>query len=174
MMKLMAYADGELEGSDVAEVEKLLVKEPDAVRFIEQIADLGDLVKTGHTPKAFDIADLVMAKAKDIELDAPKKAGNVVSLMDAMDAKKKRTQQITIGAGIAAALALAASIFLFKKPEETPMAKGPAPIIAPANESAGIEVETANESPGQSIKVLYGPGQNEMSTSVVIWVEEKP
>ena len=34
-----------------------------------------------------------------------------------------------------------------------------------------VEVETV-ESPGQSVKVFYGPAANELTTSVVIWVDD--
>ncbi len=73
MMKLMAYADGELEGAERTEAEMLLASSVEAVAFIEQIAGLGELVEQGHedrlgkTIKAFDVADAVMAAVKNSE-----------------------------------------------------------------------------------------------------------
>jgi hypothetical protein len=188
MMKLMAYADGEAQGADLVEVERLLAKEPDAARFVEQIAGLGGVVKAGHAARrdealaSFDVLDAVMAKVKDTTPDPAEPAkAPVASLAEA----RARRQRVTIAAGVAAALALAASVFLFEKPTEEPMAHAPsAPVTAPAHgvvappptEMAatvpGIVVEPI-ESPGQSVKVIYGPGKNEMSTSVIIWVDEE-
>src|SRR3954468_9744653 len=107
MMKLMAYADGELEGAERTEAEMLLASDVDAVTFIEQIAGLGELVELGHegrlgkTIKAFDIADAVMA---EVEPAKPVKVAAVASLAAA---REKKSSTLKIGGGIAAALALA-------------------------------------------------------------------
>jgi hypothetical protein len=69
MMKLMAYTDGELEGAERTEAELLLASDVDAVRFVEQITGLGELVELGYEAKSgkavasFDVADRVMALA---------------------------------------------------------------------------------------------------------------
>jgi anti-sigma factor RsiW len=178
MMKLMAYADGELEGAELEEAQKLLATDPDSVRFVEQIAGLGEIVTRGYeagpgkTTAKFDVADAVMASvpfAKD---------SNVRSLGAA---RAKRGSSVKVGAGIAAALALAASVFLFTqhRSDEAPMASatasangGVAPgngAIAPGN--AGVSVSTV-DSPGNSVSVFYLPTANELSTSVVVWVDE--
>jgi hypothetical protein len=191
MMKLMAYADGEAEGADLVEVERLLAKEPDAASFVEQIAGLGAVVKTAHAARrdealaGFDVLDAVMAKVKETTPDPaePAKAGAAKPRVASLDDARARRRRVTIAAGVAAALALAASVFLFGKPEEQPMAQAPrvAPAAvepAPTEMSAmaasvpAIVVEPI-ESPGQSVKVIYGPGKNEMSTSVIIWVDEE-
>ena len=168
MMKLMAYADGELEGADRAEVEKLLLKEPDAARFIADVANLGTYAEEIHASRdakavaKIDLTNAIMAK---VEKPA---AAKVVPISGA---RKKKVSGPVIG-GIVAAMALAASIFLFAKPEETPMAKAPPPAPAPQPDTVpGIEVDTA-DSPGQKVQVFYGPGKTEMQTSVVIWVDD--
>jgi anti-sigma factor RsiW len=182
MMKLMAYADGELEGTELEEAQKLLATDPDSVRFVEQIAGLGDLVTRGYQAQAgktvakFDVADSVMAltrASKDEEKSATKK-DNVSSLAAA---RAKRGNSMKIGAGIAAALALAASFFLFAehRTDEAPMASGTATtVVEPAALSAsgtGVSVSTVN-SPGNAVSVFYLPTANELSTSVVVWVDE--
>jgi anti-sigma factor RsiW len=200
MMKLMAYADGELEGDERKEAEKLLATDPDSMRFVEQIGGLGDLVELGHEDRSaksiakFDIADAVMALAKDTPKDAAEKSSNVSSLAAAREKRAERAERasgkgssLKIGAGIVAALALAASIFLVAqhRTDETPMAKGPSappvqanqPVQAnPAstvatNSPGGVDVSTVN-SPGNSVSVFYLPTANELSTSVVVWVDE--
>ena len=175
MMKLMAYADGELEGADRAEVESLLASDKDAAAFIEQVAGLGDFVKVGHDDAhakaiaAFDVADAVMAKVEAEE----KPARKVASLADA---RAKKASQTRVVAGVVAVMALAASVFLLARPDETPMGQGKP--VAQANDDKpapsdgpGVEV-SANESPGQSVSVFYVPSGNELSTSVVVWVDE--
>ncbi len=175
MMKLMAYADGELEPAEKKEVEALLAKDEDAVRFVEQIAGLGDFVKMGHATRDakvaadFDIADAVMAKVKETKPDAPEaKKSNVVSL----EAKRASRTKVAV-AGV---LALAASVVIFTRPQETPMpvAKVTPPPSAETPAAGpsgpGVEVDPV-ESPGHTVSVFYLPGKNEM-TSVVVWVDE--
>ena len=209
ILVLMAYADGELEGDERMAAQELLATEPDAVRFVEQVADLGDLVERGHEDRSaetiakFDVADSVMSRIaleKDVKPAATTE--KVASLADARDArerrgkaptaKEQRGSNLKIGAGIAAALALAASVFVFAhhRTEETPMAKAPTapapqvtqvtPVVAqgtgtpaPATTvgGAGVEVSTEN-SPSNSVSVFYLPSANELSTSVVVWVDE--
>lgn len=178
MMKLMAFADGELDGAERSEVEELLAEDPSAARFVEAIAALGDLVKVGHDDRdagviaAFDVAGAVMAK---VEAEAP--AQGVASLAAA---RSKRGARARVVGGVVAVLALAASVFLLARPSETPMgqmgkplavhAAKPSPEAAPSG-GAGVDV-SAVESPGQSVSVFYLPSGNELSTSVVVWVDE--
>jgi anti-sigma factor RsiW len=182
MLKLMAYADGELEGEERTEAEKLLATDPDSVRFVEQIGGLGEIVARGHAVRSgkaiakFDVADAVMAAVKE-----QTKPAKVASLAAARE-KRAMTPGMKLGAGVAAALALAASIFVFAqhRTDEAPMARTPittpSPVPLPypnvqANAGQGVEVSTVN-SPGNSVSVFYLPSANELSTSVVVWVDE--
>jgi negative regulator of sigma E activity len=190
MMKLMAYADGELEGAERAEVEKLLASDGDAARFVEQVAGLGDFVKVGHDDRdgkaieSFDVADAVMAKV-EAEPAAEKgekaeKADKVVSLAAA---RQRRGGQARVVGAVVAGLALAASVFLLTRPAETPMGQTmnappkpvalntPKPATSDVPSGPGVEV-SAVESPGQTVNVFYVPGSNGLSTSVVVWVDE--
>lgn len=189
MMKLMAYADGELDGAERMEAEKLLATDPDSVRFVEQLGGLGELVELGYAAKTgkavakFDVADAVMALAKPAE-----KAASITSLAAAREKKKSGSaarNPAKVGVAVVAILALAASVFLIAqhRSDETPMAKGPAVQQAtaqPAPEAtvasntgsgAGVDVSTVN-SPGSSVSVFYLPTANELSTSIVVWVDE--
>ena len=182
MMKLMAYADGELEGADRSEAEMLLATEVDALTFIEQIAGLGELVehgyeaKSGRTIASFDVAGAVMAAIKTSkETPLAKEVGSssVGSVAAAAAAReKKRNASLKLSVGVVAVLALAASVFVFTqhRGEETPMAVGPAPAFQPAADVPGTGV--AVESAGKSVSVFYLPTANELSTSVVVWVDE--
>jgi len=175
MMKLMAYADGELEGAERTEAEMLLASDVDAVSFIEQVAGLGQLIELGHeervgkTIRSFDVADVVMSLTKEAD-KKDVKPSNVASLAAA---REKKGNGLKVGAGIVAALALAASIFVFMqhRSEETPMATAPTPAVQPAPNGVpgtGVAIESA----GKSVSVFYLPTANELSTSVVVWVDE--
>lgn len=190
MMKLMAYADGELDGAEREEAEKLLATDSDSVRFVEQLGGLGELVELGYaatsgkTVAKFDVADAVMALAKPAE-----RAASITSLAAAREKKSGSAAKspAKVGVAIVAVLALAASVFLIAqhRTDETPMAKGPAVQQAtaqPAPEAtvasntssgsgAGVDVSTVN-SPGSSVSVFYLPTANELSTSIVVWVDE--
>ena len=191
MMKLMAYADGELDGADLEEAHKLLATDVDASRFVEQIAGLGQLVSLGYEARSaktvakFDIADAVMALSSPAPAQETKQEKKPAAVSSLAAAREKRGNGLKIGAGIAAALALAASIFVFAqhRTEETPMAK--APIVSPpvpvpypntglaSNSGAGNGVEVSTvESAGNSVSVFYLPSANELTTSVVVWVDE--
>ena len=189
MMQLMAYADGELEGADKAEIEKLVASNEEAARVVDAMLGLGDYVREGHdasdakkTIAKVNLTDAIMKKVEGAEIEPAKKTDTNLRSLDAARAKKRN-----VGVGIVAALALAASIFavMQNKPEEKPMASNPVPVqtVAPqqmaSNElpavngttSAGVEVQ-AFESPGHSVSVFYLPTANELSTSVTVWVDE--
>lgn len=196
MMKLMAYADGELEGADKAEIEKLVASDEEAARVVNAMLGLGDFVREGHEAKVapvvgrragIDLTDSIMKAVEKAEIEpGEKKATNVTSL-DAARAKKRN-----VGVGVVAALALAAAVFFVmqNKQDEKPMAAKPKPTpavqtTAPAPQqmasndvpsvnastAAGVEVQ-AFESPGHSVSVFYLPTANELSTSVTVWVDE--
>jgi anti-sigma factor RsiW len=170
MMKLMAYADGELSGSERKEIEALLAKEEDAKKIVTQMTALGAVVQAVHRARpepTIDIAGAVMARVKDEKPDPVSPASKVVSL------EARRAQRTKILGAALAVMAVAASIVFFSRPKETPLAQlppAPPPVTAPTE--PGVVVEPI-DSPGQTVKVIYGPGTNEMQTSVIIWVDEE-
>lgn len=189
MMKLMAYADGELDGSERAEAEALVARDPQAAEFVASLGALGDVVRAGHEDRvasieSFDVADAVLAKIEGQRPADPPKSRSAGDLVSLEAARERRAQRMKIGAGVVAALAAAAAVVLVARgPSEQPMAKAPpAPAEpsadpgtsaapAPSLASAGVEVD-AVESPGHSVSVFYLPTANELSTSVVVWVDE--
>ncbi len=182
MMKLMAYADGELEGAERIEAEMLLASDADAATFIEQVAGLGTLLELGHqdrlgkTLAAFDVTAAVMgaiARERPAAAETARAttvAGGGANVRSLAAAREKKSGGLKIGVGVAAALALAASVFLFTqhRNDETPMAVAPAPAVQQAQGSSGIVVESA----GKSVSVFYLPTESELSTSVLVWVDE--
>lgn len=163
LMKLMAYADGELEGAERLEIEKLLASDDDAKQTVAQMRSLGGVVRATHdrdskTIASFDIADAVMAKLPVRE------GGNVVSL----EAQRARRGKVAMGLG-ALAIAAAVAIFVRGANQEAPMARAP---TAPAvQDTVGIEVD-AVQSPGVSVSVFQVPDEANLTTSVVVWVDE--
>ena len=183
MLKLMAYVDGELEGSERLEAEMLLANDPDAATFIEQVADLGKVVELGYqerrskTIAAFDVTAAVMGaigtQASADMAPATSITSNVRSLSDIRRARGAAGGSgggLKIGVAVAAALALAASVFVFTqhRKDEAPMAVAPAPAVQQLSGSSGVAVESA----GKSVSVFYLPTESELSTSVLVWVDE--
>lgn len=192
LIKLMAYVDGELAGDDKREVEALLAQNIDALRFVTDLSVLGTGVALALEPRtaSFDVADAVMAKAATTRQDAktaPK--ASVPPVASLAKAREKRASRAPVVAGVVAVLALAASLFLVARPKEAPVALSPGPAVpvpravtpdtsagalavaeTPAPASSGeVEVE-AVDSP--TVSVFYLPSANELSTSVVVWVDE--
>lgn len=179
MLQLMAYADGELEGAELEQAQTWLAEDPNAVRLVNDVARLGDLVTLGHgrseaakSVASFDIADAVMAKVRE----EPKQGTShgVTSSLDAARERKHRT--LRGGATAAGVLALAASVlFMMHRRDEQPMARGPASTTQTAPNlggGPGVEVDVV-EAPGHSVSVFYLPNESSLTTtSVVVWVDE--
>lgn len=171
-LKLMAFADGELEGAEREEVLAWLAADAQAARFVNELATLGDLVKLGHEGSSraraiasFDATDAIMAKV------AAESA--VVVPFDAARARRRRNVAVaaTIGAA-ATVLAVAASVMLVVRPA-TQLAKTIAPpTAAPLVESGpGIEIDV-DEARGSSVSVFFLPSESSLTTSVLLWVDE--
>lgn len=186
MMKLMAYADGELEGEELEEVRSWIKNDNESVRFANEVANLGDYLRTGHKASkdaqaiaSFDIADVIMAKVAAPE----EKKSNVVPLGSGRSSEKERARRqqknLKFGGVVAAALALAASVFLMTRHKETeaPLARTTTPAVQPSPATStgpGVDVDVANGSPGQSVSVFYLPNETTTTTttSVMVWVDE--
>lgn len=185
MLELMAYADGELDGAARSAVEARLASDPEAARFVAELGGLGGLVREGFEVSAeadrvaaFDVADVVMARVANeasttsASVDAAR--GSVRSLESAR--ARRRAPVVPVMVGL---LAVAAAGFLvLRKPAATPMAGIPQPakneavaVNEPRADGPGVEVE-AVESSGSAVSVFYLPGASELSTSVVVWVDE--
>lgn len=192
MIDLMAYADGELEGTDLARVEALLEKNEEArdvVASLQEGAVSSWLVRS-QEERAVDsgadgIAAAVMAKVA---------TPNVVSLDDARAKRSMRVRVIAAGVAVAA---LAAGVMLYARADragDAPLAKlppvetgAPAPLVippAPSQEEKGIAVAeqpasgvevNGVESPSNEVSVFYLPAAKGLkpeigAASVVIWI----
>lgn len=200
VLRLMAYADGELEGEERAEVDALLASNDEArcVVAAMQGSAVGEWVAHTHEERAVragadSIADAVMAKVE---------ARPVVDLAAARarHASSRRTGAIVVGL-----LALAAGVALFiasgresgtavpsmpvasngappgthrpSLPPPTnvlPQAPSPAPA---ATVASGEEPPVEIESDSEDVSVYYvptspGAAANVNATSVVIWFDD--
>lgn len=175
-MKLMAYADGELDGDELAEVEQWIREDARSVLFANDLADLGAFIKEGHEPPAIDLTDAIMAKV-EAEPKPERAAKPKVTSLAAARAKKRNAI-----AWVAAGFALAASIFLVtRNKEEAPLARSTSPLVQPAPVANVAAASTAAavdvENPGRSVSVFYLPSENttnaaNATTHVVLWVDE--
>ncbi len=201
-MKLMAYADGELEGDERAEVAAWLAADAEAVLFANDLAHLGGLVVEAHrTSKdaasiaSFDVADAIAGVIRsettartqmypkfELESAAASKKAEVRSLADE---RARRTGdgssrgRVRYAGYAVAALALAASVFLVTRhKDEEPLARMSPATVQPSRDDtnpngAGVDVSVA-ENAGQSVSVFYLPNDSltNVTTSVVVWVDE--
>lgn len=186
MLKLMAYVDGEIDGEERAEVERWLASDERAARFADELSGLGELVTEAYAESdvarsvaTFDVADAVLsavtkessaaAGADDVAKTAP-----LVRHLDV--ARAARARNAKIGATLAAALALAASVFVMTRngAKEQPMARSPSSVAQPASYASaepGVDVDLV-ETAGDSVRVFYLASENSPTTSVVVWVDE--
>lgn len=199
LLQLMAFADGELTGEEREAMAKRVDEDPAAAELVSQLGSLGDLFRESHEEglgakaASFDAVDAIMARVASEEPDRPSMSPSqpVAKVASLEEARRRR---MGVAAGVAAALALAAGfIFLARNPEDrgpsaevSPVSPVVAPAEAPSEKAAppvlvasadpvpaGPDVEVhAVESPGHSVSVLYLPNANEVSTSVVVWIDE--
>jgi negative regulator of sigma E activity len=202
LLQLMAYADGELSDEERDEIARLVDADETAGQVAEQMGTLGDVIRAVHADRTsskavatFDIADAVMADVADVEPERPSMSPSqpVAKVHSLEDARRRR---VGLAAGVAAALALAAGfIVMARNGDERTVAEVPVTPVTPVTPSAapspepappvqvasadpvpaqggpGVEVD-AIESPGHSVSVFYLPNANEVSTSVVVWIDE--
>lgn len=176
MLELMAYADGELDEAEARAVEAWMATDPEAANVVENVARLGQYVVSGHETRtaSFDVADAVMARLDEAPVE--KASGASVTVLDTARRERRSdaSTRLRIGFGLVATLSLAAAAILVLRPKEQSMALAPVSAVTqPASEdvSGGVEV-TAIDVPGQSVSVFYLPSANNVSTNVVVWVDE--
>jgi negative regulator of sigma E activity len=185
MLELMAYADGELDGDDLARIESLIATDPDAERVVSTMHTLGDCVRVTEgerrVPKIVDrIADDVMAK-----IEAEKARRTVVPLQP----RPIRLRNAIVAGSISAAIAMAAGWAMFVRPPDdapaatvaviAPVAPKAVPTAAPVTpttpDGTGVDLNQV-ESPAGQVSVFYVPAiaaggiADENVSSVVLWL----
>jgi len=177
MMDLMAYADDELEGDDLARVEALVQSNDEARRVVEAMSGLGDRVREGIDSRwlethAAPIAVAVMTKLEAEPTVVKRRplgdgSGNVRSL------QRRHVVGVTVGV---LAMAAAAMLVLRSNQEvEHPVAQGggrattPAEIAPPfGSEKSGTTAVAQASPPNQGTQ----PVQNGQSGTSGVDVEQ--
>ncbi len=181
-LELMAYADGELDGDDLARIESLIATDVEAERVVASMHTLGDCVRITEgerrVPKIVDrIADDVMAT---IETEKARRA--VVPLQP----RPIRLRNAIVAGSISAAIAMAAGWAMFvRPPDAAPAPVAVAPIVLPKSvptaappltpDGTGVDLNQV-ESPAGQVSVFYVPAvaagglADENVSSVVLWL----
>ena len=112
MLELMAYADGELEPTEMARVERLIAADADAKRLVESMGFLGKVVVEMHEPShaaaTLGLVDDIMARVE--KEGAPRKSS--MRPPKVVDIRDRRESRFKVAGGIIAVVALAAGIVL--------------------------------------------------------------
>lgn len=200
LLQLMAYADGELEGDDLASVEKLVAENAEAKRFVDSLGVLGNHIRFAGDPEpkiTLDgIADTVMARIDREERKANTQKRIVVDLAQVRAERAQMAGRTgggawKVGAFVAAALAIAAgAIFMLRgeqpgaqnTPQVQPQAHSALPQLPQlpkenvlASIAAGVDVESLDAP--EAVSVFYVPAVNAAAnanaSSVVVWIEDE-
>jgi hypothetical protein len=198
MLDLMAYADGELDGSANKRIEKLVARDAEARKVLDAMQTLTECVQISSADRpapAFDVDGIVDSVMKTVStLPVPKDEERPIRLLRAGTA-----------AVVSALIAIAASYALFapdfapsaERDEgaevvrqalaaaKTPPPPEPPPVVAVAEpvkppvltEPGGVELDHV-ESPSHEVSVFYVPALAESltengdnaATSVVVWI----
>jgi hypothetical protein len=198
LLNLMAYADGEVEGSTLSEVEALVARNDDAKRFLEQQGALRQWAVDSRgwnasAGGADGIANTVMARIAEM-------GGVTVIALERERAKRERNRRRFVPFGALAAVAATFALLYFwsrgasDRPASVavqerktvdfasaPAAASPALPSAAAvasidpSEEPVIDIQ-AVESPQHQFSIFYVPGStgaNAYASSVVVWIGEE-
>lgn len=190
LQKLMAFADGELEGTDRAEIAALIDSNPDAARIVSEMGVLGDCVRVLGENRSLDagatIADVVMAKiaSSDTKISSEKSSTRPGAQVIDFAARRRRTYGIVAGL-----IAAAAAVVIVARVPSAEHDRGPTANVVPplqatataapasppsvpaASSSAAFAAADSTEKP--SVSVIVVPSEGETAPSVVIWLGEE-
>ena len=167
MMDVMALADGELAGDELARVEKLLDSDAEAKELYASLQAIGDGVRGAVDFEGVDVRDAVMAKIKPNDFDK------------ARIKRTARTRMIVVGASL---VALAAAVLLYVKNSHPTTARNAVPgassseTVLASVSPPGVQVDFVDTP--TPVSVFYVPAEsaatskNEPPPSVVVWVDD--
>lgn len=181
LQKLMAFADGELDAAERAEVEALLLSNEDAKRVVQELGVLGDCIRVteaarpARDPRVADgIAAAVMSRIE----------ASPANVVDLASRRRRNTTYVTVAALVAAA---AGVMLIARGPEATdssPTAKTQ-PVVAPTTPTATASTPVAPQAVASAepkalaqdsvanASVIVVPGEGETASSIVIWLGEE-
>ncbi len=170
---LQAYADGELEGTELAAAEKLVAENADARAFVESLVVLGYGVRAAHELEplpAIDLTSAVMGKLEAEPVAQVRPAASVTSLAAQRERRAQKSQVVVMIGALA--LAAAGILYLRGRGEETP--KPEVASVVPTPSASGVEVSNIDSSGDKNVSVFYLPASGgNAASSVVVWIDEK-
>ncbi len=182
---LSALADGELGEGEHEAALALLARSPEARAFTESLAVLGHAVVAADALRpapSIDLAVGIMARlpaalpaaTEASASEAPAPGAPVRSLSEAR-ARRARTSQVAVAVG---ALALAAATFFYARARHEAPAVGPVALatpsaVEPAGAEKGVEVRAIDSDETSQVSVFYLPAGANVSSSVVVWIDDK-
>lgn len=169
MMDVMAFADGELEGEDLARVEKLIASNADAKELLASLAAIGEGVRSAHLVGEIDVSDAVIAKVTPNDLDK---------------ARIKRTARTRMAVVAVAFVALAAGVLFYMRDTQGTNRTATIPADSASGQPAlasaaatGVQVDFVDTP--TPVSVFYLPAENtgaegktDTPPSVVVWVDD--
>ncbi len=194
LLTLQAYADGELEGAERDDAEKLLQESEQARHFVESLGVLGHGVRAADALDAHAFPDMVPSVMRAVDAEAsiaeaihgrgskvhapePTRPPAQVTSLAAQREKRAQRSQIVVMIG---ALALAAAGILYVRGRHEADAEHAAaqakhgPVVPQNEAEKGVEVHDIDSNSQSQVSVFYLPasGKNAAS-SVVVWIDDK-
>jgi anti-sigma factor RsiW len=180
-LQLMAYTDGELSESEMAEVDGLLSRDVEARRFVAAVAEpaIGQFVRASEAARQSpSVVDVVMARIDaesvgSVGSERVTQASNVISL-----ASRKRSDRVAFAAVAATTIAaMAASALVYvgaHRYSAQPASSGASVASVGAGETADDGSEIEVDSPAAVSVFAVEPGQSgsDMSAATLVWFDE--
>jgi len=168
LLMLQAYADGELDGDELAEAERVLDESAHAREFVSSLGVLTHAARAAVALEPLpevDLADAIFAK---IDAEPSARAPSAVSsLAAARDRRAKRSQMVVV----VGALAMAAAGILFLRGRNAEPGKAE---VAQAGQDRGVEVSSIDSNDDSNVSVFYLPASGgNAASSVVVWIDDK-
>lgn len=167
--RLMQHFDGELDGPDAEELERLLAESPEARALFRDFDTIGRVLRTSaeeRSAPAADVADAVLAR---IEREPPR--------LRVVPTVKPRASLATLVPALGLALAAAAAVALLVRPRPAvPVATAPVQTVltaetpepVPAPEEVAILEDDNDAEPGASIESVDFGDQGGTGTIFVV------
>ena len=166
VMRLMAFADGELEGEELAAAEKLAAESEEARRIVAtlQAADVGKWLEEAMDARldaADGIADGVMAKLAANGASAPAEGARPANVIKFGDERARKPRTAVMVGGFVGLLAAAAAAVLFVQSQSGPQTlQGPVAIVQSVTPPAPASVEPVDPA-ASSLSAMAAAAANE-------------
>ena len=172
MMDVMALADGELEGEDLARTEKLVAEDAEAKELFASLRAIGDGVRGSFDVPKIDVSHAVMRSITPNDLDK------------ARIKRTARTRMAVVGVSL---VAIAAAVMFYVRDQQQQQqaqnaaADSGAQVLA-SSSLTGVEVDFVDTP--TPVSLFYVPAEKttsgaegkttETPASVIVWVDDPP